>query len=80
MLKRLAIVVSFRSKFDAKTFSKITITLILLVIIRLERAKGIEPSSPFTFSKSLLCNFVRLLKSLLLNFLFSLLFSPIWRA
>ena len=45
MLKRLAIVVSFRSKFDGKTFQKLTNILILLVKIKLERVKGIEPSS-----------------------------------
>ena len=45
MLKRLAIVVSFRSKFDAKTFQRLTKPLILLAKINLERVKGIEPSS-----------------------------------
>jgi hypothetical protein len=46
MLKRLAIVVSFRSKLPAKITKKILKLLILLNRIKMERVKGIEPSSP----------------------------------
>ena len=41
-LKRLAIVVSFRSKLTTKTFQKLTKQLILLTIIKRQRVKGIE--------------------------------------
>jgi hypothetical protein len=43
-LKRLAIVVSFRSKFDTKNFQKPIKLLILLTKIKVERVKGIETS------------------------------------